>query len=153
MKLRILIACGVLLSACASNPSGDTAVSTATGTDTASLPAQTLAPGTCGLFLWTQDEPRRFILFYPAGAGAADAILDGGKTKLTVESRGGDIFSQFMTEMKFRSAEGTPVDLTLQPGDRVEGGRRVPSARMISQNAEGWEIITPLAGLTACQPE
>ena len=153
MRLRILSVSLLLLSACASGVSDNkVAGRTAEGVGD-SLPAQTLDPGTCGLFLWTQDEPRRFILFYPAGAGTAEAVVDGRRTQLQVESQGGEIFAQFMTEMTFRRTGGLPVALSMQPGELIEGGRRVPSARMISQDEEGWETIMPLAGLTACQPE
>ena len=153
MKSRLLIACAVLLSACASGPSGKPTASKVAGVPADSLPAQTLMPGACGLFLWTQDEPRRFVVFYPAGAASAEAIVNGQRATLDIESQGGDLFTQFMTEMNFRGPGGMPVKLSLQPGEEIDGGRRVPAARMISQNREGWEIITPLAGLTACQPE
>lgn len=157
MNVRILMACAVLLSACASGGSGKEAdrktAAAAVASSTEALPSQTLAPGDCGLFLWTRDEPRRFMLFYPAGAGTAKAIVNGRQTELSVESQGGDVFEQFMTQMGFQSADGIPVSLSLQPGELIQGGRRVPSAQMISQDREGWQIITPLAGLTACQPE
>lgn len=152
MKSRILMASVLLLAACASGPSAKQAAGAGAAAE-GSLPAQTLAPGACGLFLWTQDEPRRFILFYPSDSATADAIVNGQRTKLSIESRGGEVFTQFMTEMSFRTPAGNPVTLSLQPGEQIEGGRRVPVARMISQDREGWEIITPLAGLTACQPK
>ncbi|MEZ6000849.1 hypothetical protein [Hyphomonas sp.] len=117
------------------------------------LPAQTLKPGKCGLFLWTRDEPRHFVLFFTAGEATAEAILDGRRQALTIDSQEGDVFGQFLTRMAFRKPDGNPVSLTLSPGEEIEGGRRVPLARLIYNNAEGWEIITPLTGLTACQPE
>ena len=159
MTSRILMGCILLLSACASAPSAKPAAarpsakSPAAATPADSLPAQTLAAGKCGLFLWTKDEPRRFILFYPAESATAEAIVNGQQTTLSMESQAGDVFAQFMTEMDFRNTDGTPVNLSLQPGELLDGGRRVPTARMISQDKEGWEIITPLTGLTACQPE
>jgi hypothetical protein len=118
-----------------------------------SLPAQTLEPGKCGLFLWTRDEPRHFVLFFSAGDATAEAILDGQRHTLRVDSQDGDVFGQFLTRMAFSKPDGGAVTLTLAPGEEIDGGRRVPLARMIYNNAEGWEIITPLTGLTACQPE
>jgi hypothetical protein len=168
MKSKILMACALLLSACASGPSdhaGPAPVQAsgaaqpsrgavaAAGGIVESLPAQTLPAGKCGLFLWTQDEPRHFILFYPAGGVSAEAILNSRQEKLTLESQGGEIFTQFMTQMTFRRTDGGPVKLSIEPGEMIDGGRRVPAARMISQDPDGWEIITPLAGLAACQPE
>jgi hypothetical protein len=120
---------------------------------TVSLPAQTLEPGTCGLFLWTRDEPRHFILFFVAGAPTARAVLNGQEQALSVVSQKGDVFGQFLSRMILQTADGESVSLTLTPGEEIDGGRRVPLARMISKDGEGWEIITPLTGLTACQPE
>ncbi|KJS26714.1 MAG: hypothetical protein VR75_06450 [Hyphomonadaceae bacterium BRH_c29] len=155
MKSRILSACALLLAACASAPSETEALveGSSTSASLQSLPTQTLEPGVCGLFLWTRDEPRRFTLFYPSGSATAEAIVNGRQDTLTKESQGGDVLEQFMTFMRFHAEDGSPVELSLKAGELIEGGRRVPSARMISKNAEGWEIITPLAGLTACQPE
>lgn len=119
----------------------------------ASLPAQTLAPGTCGLFLWTRDEPRHFVLFFKAGDATAEAIVDGRHQTLNVDSQDGDVFGQFLTRMALSAPDGDPVMLTLEPGEEIDGGRRVPLARLMYDNEEGWEIITPLTGLTACQPE
>lgn len=165
MKSRILVTCALLLSACASGQADHAGMTSAqasgiaqpprpvAGATVESLPPQTLPAGKCGLFLWTQEEPRHFILFYPAGGVSAEAILNGHQERLTLESQGGEVFTQFMTNMAFRSGEGSPVKLTIEPGEMVDGGRRVPAARMISRDQEGWEIITPLAGLTACQPE
>jgi hypothetical protein len=155
MKLRVLSACALLLTACASAPTeSETAIESNLATESLqSLPTQTLEPGVCGLFLWTRDEPRRFTLFYPSGSATAEAIVNGHQDTLTVESQSGDVLEQFMTSMRFHTGGGSPVELSLEAGELIEGGRRVPSARMITNNAEGWEIITPLVGLTACQPE
>lgn len=153
---KILLLSGlVLLGACASSgtkPASDTpaAVPEVAVTE---LPAQTLEPGKCGLFLWTRDEPRHFVLFYPAGDATAEAIVDGRRQTLKVDSQDGDVFGEFLTQMAFSRPDGNPVMLTLTPGEEIQGGRRVPLARMIYNNADGWEIITPLTGLTACQPE
>ena len=157
MNKYILLSGLAFLGACTSTgtaPATDSPASTSTPAASAiSLPAQTLKPGTCGLFLWTRDEPRHFVLFFPAGAATAEAIVDGRQQTLRVDSQDGDVFGQFLTRMAFSTPEGSPVTLTLAPGEEIEGGRRVPLARMTSTNGEGWEIITPLTGLTACQPE
>jgi len=156
MKLRLFLVALACLGGCAST--GSVAASatdggSAAGAKAASLPPQTLEPGGCGLFLWTRDDPRHFVLFFPAGGLEAEAMLNGRQQTLSVESQEGDVFGQFMTRMSMRDTDGERVSLTLAPGDEIEGGRKVPLARMISKDAEGWEIITPLTGLTACQAE
>ena len=153
MRLLVLAASALALTACASGNARKQAAAASTAPAAESLPAQTLAPGACGLFLWTRDEPRHFVFFFPAGGTKARAVLNGQQADLSVISQGGEVFAQFMTEMKMATPANLPVSLSLQPGEQIEGGRRVPSARMISMNAEGWEVITPLSGTTACQPE
>jgi len=153
MRLLVLAACALVLTACASGNARKQSASAPAGPAAESLPAQTLAPGACGLFLWTREEPRHFVFFFPVGSAKARAILNGQQTELSVISQGGEVFAQFMTEMKMTTPANLPVSLSLQPGEQIEGGRRVPSARMISLNSEGWEVITPLSGTTACQPE
>ena len=156
MKLYSLVAGLVLLGGCASTSPGSTSATDGASpvtTKVVSLPPQTLEPGACALFLWTRDDPRHFVLYFPAGASEAKAILNGRQQNLGVESQEGDVFGQFMTRMSLHDSGGQRVTLTLAPGEEIEGGRKVPLARMISKDAEGWEIITPLTGLTACQPE
>jgi hypothetical protein len=156
MKLRLLLVALAFLGGCASAGSVAASATDAdlvASTKAVSLPPQTLEPGGCALFLWTRDDPRHFVLFFPAGGLEAEAILNGRQQTLSVESQDGDVFGQFMTRMSMRDADGEHVSLTLAPGDEIEGGRKVPLARMISKDAEGWEIITPLTGLTACQAE
>lgn len=155
MSRYILLSGLALLGACASSGTSPVADAPSSASETVeySLPAQTLEPGKCGLFLWTRDEPRHFVLFFTAGDATAEAILDGRRQTLRIDSQDGDVFGQFLTRMVFSKPDGESVTLTLAPGEEIEGGRRVPLARMIYDNAEGWEIITPLTGLTACQPE
>nr|WP_321361823.1 hypothetical protein [uncultured Hyphomonas sp.] len=155
MNKLILLSGLAFLGACASSgapPEADVPTGASTAA-TASLPAQTLEPGTCGLFLWTRDEPRHFVLFFGAGDTTAKAIMNGRQQTLRVDSQDGDVFGQFLTRMAFSAPDGDDITLTMTPGEQIEGGRRVPLARMIYDNEEGWEIITPLTGLTACQPE
>ena len=155
MSRYFLLSGLAFLGACASSgtaPATDAPSSAAEPVEY-SLPAQTLEPGKCGLFLWTRDEPRHFVLFFTAGDSTAEAILDGRRQTLTVDSQNGDVFGQFLTRMAFSKPDGNLVTLTIAPGEEIEGGRRVPLARLIYDNAEDWEIITPLTGLTACQPE
>jgi len=154
---RALLCSLVFVSACASSDTAVPASKVGAGpidvAATNSLPAQTLEPGTCGLFLWSRDEPRHFVFFHVAGTDTAQVVFDGREQTMEIESQSGDIFGQFLTQMTLRSEDSRPVSLTLSPGEEIDGGRRVPLARMISQDDQGWEIITPLTGLTACQPE
>lgn len=117
------------------------------------LPAQNLAPGECGLFLWTKGEPRRFIFFARPATATANLMLSGEQQSLTLIRQGGSLFGQFMTELDYVDPAGLPVDVRIVPGKMVDGGQRIESGRMTLQDDGGWETIVPVVGLRACQAE
>ena len=117
------------------------------------LPAQDLSPGECGLFLWTQGDPRRFICFSKAGASTAETMLAETQQTLAMVRQGGTLFGQFMTEMDYISPESESVSLRISPGETVEGGQKISSGRIIILNSGGWETVIPVSGLRACQPD
>ncbi len=149
-----LFGSAVLLSACASNDAGVRAAPPAPSVpESGSLPAQPLAAGECGLFLWTQDTPRRFIFFSKAGGRTAEFMRSDTQQTLSLTRQGGSLFGQFMTNMDYQSAEGESVSLHLTAGERVEGGEKIASGRLEILNAGGWETVIPVSGLRACQPD
>lgn len=117
------------------------------------LPPQELKPGQCGLFLWGMSAPRMFVLFKEGASGNALILMDGIPTSLAMTSSGGDVFGQFMTQMKFANpASGQTVTMTLEPGQSLDGGQRVESGNLLFRNADGWETILPVTGVRACMP-
>lgn len=155
MKLLIAtLTLGTLaLSGCAS---GTSAAPVAPAPDVAiagNLPAQDLSLGECGLFLWTQGDPRRFIYFSKAGASTAETMLAETQQRLAMVRQGGTLFGQFMTEMDYISPESESVSLRISPGETVEGGQKISSGRIIILNSGGWETVIPVSGLRACQPD
>lgn len=145
-----LFAAAFLLCACASAPPAKQPTATDLIGDTGELPAQTLAPDACGLFLWTKGEPRRFVFFNEAGSDQAVMKLKGVETALQRAGSGGEIFGQFMTRMTYNGPDGT-VSMEIEPGEKLEGGQRIDTGRLVMTNKEGWETILPVLGLRACQ--
>ena len=145
----------VLCAACASN--GDDRSPPAPATNTASktsLDAQTLASGECGLFLWTLAEPRSFVFFSKAGSESALVLLNGEAVRMPQTDADGDLFGQFMTDMRYVLSGGdSTLSVFIQPGDQLEQGQRTQTARLTFTDAEGWETIVPVAGVRACQSE
>ncbi|MCA8901120.1 MAG: hypothetical protein KDA53_07690 [Hyphomonas sp.] len=139
-----------LLSACATG-SSDKPPPTPDG-PLASLPAQNLAAGDCGLFLWSVQAPRRLIFF--RRAGETDALMALGSETMTVSSQqeSGRVFGQFMTDVTYSADNADMVSVSLVPGETVEDGQRTQSARIIVRTKTDWETVIPAAGLMACVP-
>tara|TARA_R110002051_G_C8607793_1_gene481404 strand:+ start:213 stop:701 length:489 start_codon:yes stop_codon:yes gene_type:complete len=149
-----LLAAMAMLPACASKPApAQTVASAATViAGTGELPSQTLAPGACGLFLWTQSAPVRFVFFAEAGSDKAVMNIDGTESPLELTSSGGALFGQFMTEMTYRSPDGN-VGISYKPGELLDGGQRIEDGRLSVVSKDGWETMIPVLGVSACQPE
>ncbi len=160
MKRIAVVILAVALGGCASSRSGKSdqgpstnQAETPANEKVTELAAQTLAPGACGLFLWTQDDPRRFVFFQEAGSPVAKLAIGDAPIEVKQTAQSGDIFGQFMTKLTFADASGRTVRLSLQPGEELDGGQRVPAAQIATTNADGWEVFIPVSGVTACQPE
>lgn len=146
-----------MLSACAAAPPSPAPPAPASASvpafdGLASLPAQNLRAGECGLFLWTVSAPRALVLFTKAGSNTADASLPGGAQTLTLARQSGDLFAQFMTRLDYAAPDGGKVHVALEPGERIEGGQRTRAAQVTIVPPDGWETLVPAAGLAACLP-
>ncbi|MFN4023655.1 MAG: hypothetical protein ACK4MQ_02385 [Hyphomonas sp.] len=158
-RLRITISSLLLAAACATAPDASEPAAVARvaagppEVPAEGLPAQKLAPGECGLFLWGMSAPRRFVFFTEASSGEALILHDGSPRRLVVAEAGGEVFGQFFTESGY-SAPGADwtVTLTLTPGELLEGGQRVRTGRLVTRGADGWETVLPVTGVRACMP-
>ena len=152
----LLLAAAFSLSACASGPS-ETTTSSAAPLAVEAIPAsglgpQTLAPGECGLFLWSQTDASRFIFFQ---RGASDtALMQIGESAATLNRTrsGGTIFGQFMTRQTFTADLGETIDLAITPGEELDGGQRIEGGRLTLTDNDSWQTVTPVLGVRACQP-
>lgn len=145
-----------LLSACATTAPSNTEQAQTSAASAANAPVQ-LAPkdlntGECALFLFTRDAPRRFVLFSRAASNQAHVIIENQEVTLPLTAAGGDIFGQFLTQQTFANGTETLV-LSLTPGEIIENGQRIPVASLTRTMADGWDVITPLQGVRACQPD
>ena len=48
--------------------------------------------------------------------------------------------------------EEPATDLSLKPGELLEGGQRIESGRLVTTDADGWETVLPVTGVRACIP-
>lgn len=116
------------------------------------LGPQRLAPGECGLFLWSQTDISKFTFFSKALSGTA--LIAQGDTAVSLQQikAGGDIFGQFNTDLQFETQRGDQiVNLILTPGELLEGGQRIKSGLLTTTGAQGWQTKLPVLGVRACQ--
>ena len=117
------------------------------------LPAQRLGAGECGMFLWGQTPPRRFIFFSKANTGAGLVLINEETVELRSTGAGGSIFGEFNTSTQFATADGDwSVDVTIEPGELLEDGQRIETGRIVLVDREGWQTILPVVGIRACIP-
>lgn len=160
IRILTFILASCVLSACSTNSETRPAstATTAMGSPITEvpvdgLPPQSLAAGECGLFLWGMAAPRRFTFFMEASSGEALMLHEGTAQKLVTTDTNGEVFGQFFTETQYLSADGTwSVNLSLKPGEVLEGGQRVESGRLVTTGADGWETVLPVTGVRACIP-
>lgn len=142
------------LSACATRePSRSESAAADAPTQTAEdqLPAQTLDPGACGLFLWTTDKPSRFVFFMRAGESDAKVQSADGPKDLRLTHQEGTLMGQFATKTVFQTASAEQVLLSFGPGEEIDGGQRIRNGRLVFLGKDNWETIVPVVGLAACQ--
>jgi len=156
----LVVGCSLILGGCAS-PSGGSGVEVSTldlvpainSVPSSGLGPQELLSGECGLFLWSQTDTTKFIFFSKALSGTA--LFAQGETpiQLIQTGAGGEIFGQFNTEMGFASPDNRQVQLSVVPGDLLEGGQRIQSGLLSLTDREGWRTKLPVLGVRACQRE
>lgn len=117
------------------------------------LGPQTLAPGECGLFLWSQTDVSKFIFFSRALSDSAVFAQGEDPVSLSQTLAGGDIFGQFNTRMTYVSNDGRQLELSVTPGELLDGGQRIEQGLLSLTDREGWLTKLPVLGVRACQPE
>lgn len=144
-----LVLMGIFFSACAST--GLTDIKTKPQSRLKSgLPAQTLAVGECGLFVWAATPSKPFILFSEA-AKARGLWYDGAQEPLTLIEKSGEIAYDQSPENSYLRPNGQRLRLALSDAEMIEDGMRYKSGTLTVQTPEGWEKVMPVIGLAACQ--
>lgn len=107
---------------------------------------KTLAPGECGLYVWTADAAKTFTLF--ASPNEISYMSGGTSVALTEKNP----TTPPLTAREFRDETGKVLTLTLLSAQDIEGGTRYKAGRLTSVSEDGWEKVVPVVGLYACQP-
>jgi len=157
----------LLLGACAILPSGGArsagevspameranAVEIAEGDmiDIGALPAQELAPGECGLFLFAAKPTKRFVFFATASAGTGVMKLNGEMVTLVRTGGEGPVIDQHFTEQTYSApAYGLELAVSIELTSTALAGSRVDGGALRLTREDGWSMVVPVAGATTC---
>jgi len=148
MKSFYLISFGALLmSACASLPQPDRA-----SPNKLQLTARTLSSGDCGLFVWTADEARRFVLFTrPSGQ---DAVWHDGNREISLKlsSLPPPQAQALPPKQTFTVASGMSISLDMRLPQVMPLGTRYKSGLLRLRPAASGDVkVVPVVGLATCQ--
>lgn len=150
------------LAACATDggedapaPGNETAPPAAAEAAPVSGPIGVLAPrdlddGECGLFLYSRRAAPQFIFYAQDGAGIARMNLDSAEVSLT---RKDAARRDLAAEQAYQGENGLRVELNLEIGEALTGGIRIPAGSLRLSQPDGWDLVVPVTGLTACQAE
>lgn len=133
------LALGLVLAGCASTSKNNTENTTA-------VYGKILAAGECGLYVWTADAAKTFILF----ATPTELSYLQGRKMIALTEKNPTIPPA--TSREFMDPEGNSLSLTLLSPEEIDGGTRYKSGRLTSLSEDGWEKVVPVVGLYACQP-
>lgn len=162
--LAALISIGVIISCSTVRPSEDnspkidsgqiTNSSNANETESAiaigDLPAQTLKPGQCGLFLFTPFPSPRFVFFSESATNSGKIILNGQERKLELASTKGALMDQHYTDTVYKTVGQTTISVEIDEFERTEIGVRIETGLINIKDSEGWNLTVPVSGRTAC---
>ncbi|MGV6801446.1 MAG: hypothetical protein ACWA5L_05935 [bacterium] len=120
--------------------------------DPSPLSVERLPSGKCGMMLWTLNQDQPIFIFQAIVGEGAQMVLDGQLTNLTLVNQAGDMRHNVATKQDYH-ANDPAVDISLESefGLRFEGGSYVEHGILSLSNEQGWERVTPVAGLAGCR--
>ena len=115
------------------------------------LPAQTLASGECGLFLWTKANPRDFIFFHKIKQKNALLYINEQQHILLALSDISKWTDVLDIDWSYEYGNHETARIKGVFSDDIEGGQRVDQATITITMQEGWQEIIPVSGVYACR--
>ena len=150
-RIALIMASIFCLSACASLPETQDRPSKSQTTN--GLDARVLTSGECGLFVWSADEKKTFILYGQSQQARASWLSPTGEMTLKVISQSGaPTQGQYPQQSLSAQVIGT-LALNLRGAQPIESGTRYRLGTLTQRGAEGGDDrVTPVVGLSACKP-
>lgn len=115
------------------------------------IPAQQVASGECGLFLWAKREDAPLILFQRSN-GDTLMRVDGALQGLSRSSMDNQIALQFYRDQQFTVGDmSIKVSVTPEQTRTLQQGLKVPNGSISISTQSGWSAAVPVAGAIGCQ--
>lgn len=118
------------------------------------LPQQTLAPGQCGLFLWTRVPDRQLVFFSDVSSQRAHIKLNDSDVTLTRTEARGERALGLYPYQKFSAGDlFVTVNVIVEAREGLTSGAMIPRGTLRLERSGDWEAIIPIAGLIGCQDQ
>lgn len=158
MRIALAGLLALTAAACGSNgpaPQRDVAAAVENRTQSdyvTSLPAQTLAPGQCGVFLFETRAPNPFVVFEDEAARTVSIVHVGEIYEIRFTEQPG----AFLPGEEFRRvylARGENLTFQLEGvvGEDTASGRRIEDVILTARQLDGTRTVRPLAGVRRCR--
>jgi len=146
--LTVFVSAAVL-SACATIPG--TGSETAAAPKTDRLSPRSLPPGECGMFVWTANEAKKFLLFAQYVKGRAIWFNGDAEEYLKTLSVYGDPSNGQYPGQIFETQNAKTLTLDLKQPEIITNGTRFKGGTLTVSSGEDWDQVRPVVGLAACQ--
>lgn len=116
------------------------------------LPAQRLAPGQCGVFLFETREPNPFVVFEDEANRLVRIVHAGQIYEIRVTPQGG----AFLPGEDFRRVylvrdENLTFTLDGVVGEDTPSGRRLDNVILTARQLDGTRTVRPVGGVRSCR--
>jgi hypothetical protein len=115
------------------------------------LPAQDLAEGECGAFLWAETKPRQFVYFQKQDAAQAQFYSDGQTQTITTQNVTSYLGDAGQLDLDYIGSSAEKIKIKGVYDEEIEGGHRISPASIQVQSTDGWQQIIPVSGVFICR--
>lgn len=114
------------------------------------LQPQNLGENECGVFLWTDANPRSFVFFQKQDEATAQFYNENTQTVSTT-----GVTSFFADagkiELDYVNTADDKIKVNGAFDEEIEGGHRINTASITVIKADGWQQIIPTSGVFVCR--
>lgn len=116
------------------------------------LAAQKLAPGRCGLFLWSRTERPVFIMFATEAPAEATVRISGRNRQLARKVTSGErVYGHFERQTFANGQYSLEVELTYDTSRPIQDGAIIKQGVMRTVDKKGFATVLPVGGMIGCQ--